>query len=369
MKETLRRELNKTYLVLSSEEPVEETYELTMIVKNVPEKILPLQVLRVDGKMQLLYDVSSKQSLKALAGKKGISGSMIRRLFEGLESLVRETREYLLDMECVLLDPEYIYIKEEGVYFCYYPWERTDTVTAFRKMLEEILGIMDYHDTKGVELAYHLYQSACRGDFSIGEILREHEEKEELPLPGDLPVLEKRCIEPEVKKEIGKGKEKKKKGIWQKILYFFLTKEAAEQKMKEEEAPGIEAGYEFHRELEIYGEDPVKNSDTMLLGRMPAGTFQLRPQMEGYEKFEITEENFLIGKKKEAVDGYINRDTVSRIHCRLSLREERLFIADSNSTNGTFVNGRPVNPGEEVEIFAGDRILFADVEYECYNSL
>ena len=83
----------------------------------------------------------------------------------------------------------------------------------------------------------------------------------------------------------------------------------------------------------------------------------------------VLQDNFLVGKKRDEVDGYIGRDTISRIHSRLYVQQHRLFVADANSTNGTFVNGESVLPGKDVEIFPGDRILFADVEYECYNSL
>ena len=69
------------------------------------------------------------------------------------------------------------------------------------------------------------------------------------------------------------------------------------------------------------------------------------------------------------MDGYIGRETISRIHSRLSVRHGRLFLSDANSTNGTFVNELNIEPGKEVEIFAGDCILFADVGYECYNSI
>ena len=109
--------------------------------------------------------------------------------------------------------------------------------------------------------------------------------------------------------------------------------------------------------------------NTMLLQNMPVGWWRLRPLLPEYEEFYITGESFLVGKKKSSVDGYIGRDTISRIHSRLLIRNGSLYIADSNSTNGTFVNGEAVLPGKDVEIFPGDRILFADVEYECYNSL
>ena len=110
-------------------------------------------------------------------------------------------------------------------------------------------------------------------------------------------------------------------------------------------------------------------SNTVLLGNMPIGNWKLRPLFPGGEEFCISGEEFLVGKKRDSVDGFIGRETISRIHSRLFVKGERLIITDANSTNGTFVNGVQIQPGEEVEIFQGDRILFADVGYECYNSL
>jgi pSer/pThr/pTyr-binding forkhead associated (FHA) protein len=48
--------------------------------------------------------------------------------------------------------------------------------------------------------------------------------------------------------------------------------------------------------------------------------------------------------------------TVSRQHCRLLFEDDRLFVEDLNSSNGTFVNGvrvygrQLVQPGDEIEI-------------------
>ena len=56
MNETLKRELNKTYLILTNEnQEYEESYEVEMIVKNELERILPLHVLRLDGGLQWSY--------------------------------------------------------------------------------------------------------------------------------------------------------------------------------------------------------------------------------------------------------------------------------------------------------------------------
>lgn len=375
MKETLKRDLNKTYLILSSEgTEYEESYEIEMIVQNAPEMFLPLHVLRVDGEIQLFYDISSRQPLSDCVERARINAETIYALFEAIDRLKTEMKEYLLDPESAILDLRHIYVQEGTFYFCYCPWEQRDVLNSFRGMLEEILGNLDYHDTKAVELAYHLYQNACRGNFEIASILKEHAEEKSKKMEQEvLPEINFQEPEPVKVCEEQEKQEKTKEGIFQKILKFFLKKEEPEEQLPEtippkEEIPGPGEFYRGpdERRTEVLGGTAEQ---TVLLDRMKAGTWRLRPLMPGYEEFCITEESFLVGKKKEAIDGYIGRETISRIHSRLVVKEGRLYIADANSTNGTFVNGKALEPGTDVEIFQGDRILFADVGYECYNSL
>lgn len=380
MKEQLRRELSKTYLILSSEdEGYEESYEIEMIQKNNLKMILPLRVLRMNGIINLYYDVSSKQTLKDCAERAKLSADTIRKLFEAIHFLISEVEEYLLDLEGVFLDLEHIYTKEGMFYFCYCPWKREDSLLSFRSMLEEILGNLDYHDTKGVELAYHLYQSACKGDFDISKILEEHAEKEKIEFPVE---KNEEFISTDFETEIQWGEEKEEKeaemkeknlGLLARILKFFLKKQEVPDDSNrldtlEEEhyqmsfsEKSLQAGY-----TEVL-ETSCKN--TILLEDMPMGRWKLRPLLPEYEEFLVCGESFLVGKKRDSVDGFIGRDTISRIHSRLCVRDEHLYISDANSTNGTFVNGVAIEPGKEVEIYPGDRILFADVGYECYNSL
>ena len=379
MGETLKRDINKTYLILSNEDiQYEETYETEMLVKNKLQTFLPLHVLRVDGFMQLFYDISSKQTLKACSNRVKLNGDTIKKLFLTVKELEKDVTDYLLDMESVILDLEHIYTKEGHFYFCYCPWEKKDVLMSFREMLEEILGNLDYHDAEGVELAYHLYQSACKGNFQIEEILKEHcreeNDLEKLEAEKTYFQVEEELPEEffrEIAKEEKKEKSKKKGFLW-KILQFFLKKEVKENyEEKEKLHEDLHSEYFAGMQGEMtYTEilEPVETGTT-LLQNMPAGQWHLRPLIPGYEEFCIKGEDFLVGKKRDSVDGFIGRDTISRIHSRLFIKQERLYIADMNSTNGTYVNGTAIEPGEEVEIFEGDRILFADVGYECYNSL
>ena len=380
MQELLKRDLSKTYLIISSEGLVyEESYETEMILKNQFQTFLPLHILRVDGSCQIFYDVSSKQTVKACVQRVKLNEMTIRSLFKAIEKLEKEVREYLLDMESVILDLDHIYTKEGVFYFCYCPWEKKEVLSSFREMLEEILGNLDYHDTKGVELAYRLYQSACHGNFHIGDILSAHEEEKQkdtqplqeyFPENKELSEMEDFIEIENLEKEEQKPK---KEGIIKRILKFFLKKEEQET----EDPIDIFTHNEMYQEFLKSDSMPLSftevltsaDTGTVLLQNMPVGRWKLRPLLPGFEEFCVQGDSFLVGKKRDSVDGFIGRDTISRIHSRLFVKDDRLFIADANSTNGTFVNGIVLEPGEDVEIFPGDRILFADVGYECYNSL
>jgi len=55
----------------------------------------------------------------------------------------------------------------------------------------------------------------------------------------------------------------------------------------------------------------------------------------------------------------LDHHTVSSLHCELSLTSDGVYLRDCNSTNGTFVDGRPV---KEAWLRAGQELRLGDVE-------
>ena len=107
-------------------------------------------------------------------------------------------------------------------------------------------------------------------------------------------------------------------------------------------------------DLRIHGEELLRNA------------FIVRARVGGrLIENVIAEGEYLIGSSPEA-DIHIDDPNryVSRRHARLILRGGQLFIVDLGSTNGTFVNGRRIEPGEEVRVTPEDRIELADVPLE-----
>jgi pSer/pThr/pTyr-binding forkhead associated (FHA) protein len=65
-----------------------------------------------------------------------------------------------------------------------------------------------------------------------------------------------------------------------------------------------------------------------------------------------------IGRARRA-DFVVDRALVSRLHCRVVARDNRLEVEDLSSTNGTFVNDKRIEKGRLAD---GDRLRIGRVE-------
>ncbi|HET7813843.1 MAG TPA: FHA domain-containing protein [Candidatus Baltobacteraceae bacterium] len=86
-------------------------------------------------------------------------------------------------------------------------------------------------------------------------------------------------------------------------------------------------------------------------------TVQESPARGGRRNATVTigeGEQASIGRSSDAAVGILDPE-VSRSHAALTLTKGVLYLADSGSSNGTFLNGKRVGPGG-IEVFAGDVI-------------
>lgn len=69
-----------------------------------------------------------------------------------------------------------------------------------------------------------------------------------------------------------------------------------------------------------------------------------------------------VGRTKEN-DVAIDHTSVSKMHASLLLNSEgKLVIADTGSTNGTYLNDERIAYGKAIEIFAGDKVKFGAID-------
>ncbi len=101
-------------------------------------------------------------------------------------------------------------------------------------------------------------------------------------------------------------------------------------------------------------------SDLAFNNNMP---FLIR--MRNNERIYVDKPVFRIGKERNYVDYFISDNTaVSRSHADIISKNGSYYVEDMNSTNHTYVNGSVIHSGVQVPINNGDKLMFANEEYE-----
>lgn len=111
----------------------------------------------------------------------------------------------------------------------------------------------------------------------------------------------------------------------------------------------------------------TQSSDTILLnGEMNGTAAQVKRLTAldlGAEDIVIAYYPFIIGKQENLVDYVLHRETVSRLHLRIDRKEDRYYVQDLNSTNGTMAGGHMLENNEIMEIWDGVEISIAGARY------
>ena len=114
-------------------------------------------------------------------------------------------------------------------------------------------------------------------------------------------------------------------------------------------------------------ERPMQSSDTVLLnGEASESSARIRRLVAldaGTEDIAIAYYPFIIGKQENLVDYVLARETVSRLHLRIDRKDDRYYVQDLNSTNGTSVGGHMLENNETMEIWDGVEVNIAGVRY------
>ena len=145
----------------------------------------------------------------------------------------------------------------------------------------------------------------------------------------------------------------------EEVAEISLLEDIPEEDVLEEDIPEEEADED---------NEPEETSE-----EVPEETPQEEPEEEKiYPKLILTNRetnDFMIiplsgentiGRKPEN-DLVLNDTTVSGLHCTILTEEEKVFIRDENSTNGTYVNGNRI--AEKTELHPSDKISLGKQEF------
>ncbi|KAI3461202.1 hypothetical protein Pfo_017865 [Paulownia fortunei] len=103
--------------------------------------------------------------------------------------------------------------------------------------------------------------------------------------------------------------------------------------------------------------EPIGNGDSRHIGYKIA--------MPG--AFEIASNVITVGRVPEKADIVISVPTVSALHARIQKTEENLLITDLDSTNGTFIDEKRLQPGVVSTASPGNLITFGDTNLAIFR--
>lgn len=172
MKTYYKNDLKEAYLILEGKEEEQGDYQSIMLKECEISRLLKVEIRYIDNQTQYQYDISGKIAFKTLYDKMNLNYEEMKRLVDNLLELICVLRKYMLDANCILLEPEYIFCDSQGYHFCYYPPCHGDARDMFHRLTEFFVKQVDYKDDEGVHFAYTLHKMTMEENYSIEEIMQ-----------------------------------------------------------------------------------------------------------------------------------------------------------------------------------------------------
>lgn len=374
------RNLNCNYeRIQLDQKPEEKKYQYCILSRGGIKGLLPCSLRYIDGQAYLYYDISSTQNVAQLYDGRVISRGWMKDFLWSMRQMQVELSRFLLDDRNLLWNPDQIFqdLEKNDFNFLYVPYYDGDS--GFSQLIEYWVEHIDYGDEALVEYVYKMYeQFELLGTLYLQELIFEdavimEQSPEELPEPKEKQPIQKAESSPSasagIRKEteypqinIDGAEEEKttKKGI-RYLLEGRKKKQKLERTAYQQEMKEWMNGYAVCEETVYHEEDYGK---TIYLE-------ETRNEEEIIRKLygkdggmaEILKSPFLIGKKKEEVDFCLPDSSVSRIHARIMMEENGVYLEDLNSTNGTFKNGLRMQPYEKKKLEPEDEIRFGKMTF------
>ena len=405
--------MNRNYMVIRSENGMDDRYTIRMISGNKIPGLLQFQEKWINGMPLFYYDITSRQPLRRFTEYKSLTGVEIRTLISDLIFVLRQMERYLLDEQRICLRTESIYIEPETFHgsFCLIPGYQSDFTTEFLEFAQYILDHVDHSDGDAVVLAFSIFRESRKGNFGVDDIERclgkssPSTEIAEIPKTKyeELTVIEDTELSDEsfdfsTRSEEAEGWQSKQiilgfvlivmmtglpvvsillfgirflvrwkwvfliaeimlAAIGIRILYFSEEEEA-------EDSFEIEALTEWEFEEAVLEPEEDDDMQTILLISQTE-VLQKRKLISISDRKEIAVEYFpfLIGKNKGLVDLCLCEPSVSRLHAKIEQDGDSYFVTDLNSTNGTKINGFLLGANERKQIYIGDELELAGIMF------
>ena len=343
-------------------------FELGMIEHNEIKGFLKPNIKRLNGRLELGYDISSLQPLSRVLEVRTMNTDEIKDFIIDIISATKALEEFLLEASSVVLDPEYIFtdLDLKRYSFLYIPRSENNK-EEMKLLLESILDNINKEDKDCLITVYGMLKECQKRDFVINDLEELLDRSVQKEVKGYEPVI---AYETETENPIEcHDKKKKQFNIFGGI---FKGNKAKEQTEEEEFLEKVFDGYEsgvsaacLNEEKSVFEVRDEEISNTVLLTDIKLNSSgRVLRSINGKEDIEISYLPFIIGKQDRICDYVLDVEGVSRIHLKFFENKGLLYAIDLNSRNGTYINGKKLENEENTKLNKGDIINICGMSYK-----
>ncbi len=169
----INNEINYTELIIEDEIVYTEDYQMPMIRENCIRGLLKVSGRGIDNKSQYLYDITDYESLEKKYENICLDKERLEEFLGQFLRVVGELKRHMLDVNMLVLNPKYIFIKEDAYYFCYYPHNYQLITAGFHELTQFFVKTIDYSNIESVVLACGLHKETIGDQYNIEALLEK----------------------------------------------------------------------------------------------------------------------------------------------------------------------------------------------------
>ena len=159
--------------------------EYEVLKRNELKTLVSAQLSEKDEEKSLLFDITGKRPLKRQGKERAFSQKECEKILQNMRNMIQEVEDYMLDLNCIELRPEYIYEDSKGeIQWIYFPQTSLESEIKsslqdrelqnknedLQKRMEALFAWMlpqiDYEDTDAVQFMYRFYNKVRKLGFS-----------------------------------------------------------------------------------------------------------------------------------------------------------------------------------------------------------
>lgn len=395
------RSNQKSYLRIKCQDDIMQSYEYQMCQHNRIHSFLLFQQRNQNGEQYLYFEVSGMQSLDIFLQTQKLKRDFAVKLANAIVKLCSELGEYALSIEHVDFQPRYIMISAncEEMRFLYSFHDEGKKYTKVEQLLECCIENLDYGDELLTEKFYQIYERLLEQEdnfFLAGEmeafLAGITNEKEVIIEEISMEEGEEAVVDIPEKSAVAKREYRRlKQGLaglllldaallflWKPInflkiffciavgeilfaLLIYIWKQDKRQKKQKIELQQKQEFIQEYAELADYTGKAEDGTQIICIEDMEGILYNLQKSEPQY--IHISTGGKIIGKDAQRAQVHIQHESISRIHALVGREGAECFVEDLNSTNGTRVNGKILEPRTRYVLKQGDKVCFADLEY------